>query len=166
MHPCLNQTIAQFTDTICLNCYLLNIHCFRSIQLMLNVKFHQFINILQKKKENNRPILSRGVLLRGRSLWLESSMHGPLTRYAKLRVAHAPRMPGTFPPPTVSDPDMTHVPWCMPGSLTSGFLWSRWRGKRSRHSRHMRNPQFVVTGTRPMGEILFKIFGINVLWED
>ena len=45
-------------------------------------------------------------------------------------------MLGTFPPPPrVSDPDMhhgtclTHVPWCMPGSLTSGFLWSRWRGK-------------------------------------
>ena len=35
--------------------------------------------------------------------------------------------------PLVSDPDMhhgtcvTHVPWCMSGSLTSGFLWSRWR---------------------------------------
>ena len=61
--------------------------------------------------------------------------HGPLTRYVKLRVAHAPGMPGTFSPPTlVSDPDMhhgtcvTHVPWCMPGSLISGFLWSRWRG--------------------------------------
>ena len=45
-------------------------------------------------------------------------------------------MPGTFSPlPRVSDPDMhhgtcvTHVPWCMPGSLTSGFLWSRPRGK-------------------------------------
>ena len=45
-------------------------------------------------------------------------------------------MPGTFsPPPQVSDPDMhqgtcvTHVPWCMPGSLTSNFLWSRRRGK-------------------------------------
>ena len=53
-------------------------------------------------------------------------------------VAHAPGMPGTFsPPPQVSDPDMhhvtcvTHMPWCMPGSLTSGFLWSPWRGKRS-----------------------------------
>ena len=46
-------------------------------------------------------------------------------------------MPGTFsPPPRVGDPDMhhgtcvTHVPWCMPGSITSSFLWSRWRGKR------------------------------------
>ena len=34
------------------------------------------------------------------------------------------------PPPQVSDPDMhhgmcvTHVPWYMPGSLTSGSLWS------------------------------------------
>ena len=50
--------------------------------------------------------------------------------------AHAPGMLGTFtPPPRVSDPDMhhgtcvTHVPWCMPGSLTRGFLWSRRWGK-------------------------------------
>ena len=54
----------------------------------------------------------------------------------------------------VSDPDMhhgtcvTHVPWCMPGSLTGGFLWSRWLGKRSRLSRCMRNPQFYVSGKR------------------
>ena len=60
------------------------------------------------------------------------------------------------PPPRISDLDMhhgtcvTHVPWCMPGSLTSGFLWSRWRGKRSRHSRCMRNPQFCVSGKRPV----------------
>ena len=60
--------------------------------------------------------------------------HGPLARYVKLRVAHAPGMPGMFsPPPRVSDPDIhhgtcvTHVPWCMPASLISGFLWSRWR---------------------------------------
>ena len=54
----------------------------------------------------------------------------------KIAGAHAPGMPGTFSlPPWVSDPDMhhgtcvTHVPWCMSGSLTSGFLWSRRRGK-------------------------------------
>ena len=82
--------------------------------------------------------------------------HGPLARYVKLRVAHAPGMPGTFsPPPGVSDPDMhrgtcvTHVPWCMTGSLTSGFPLSRWRGKRSRHSRRMRNPQFHVSVKSP-----------------
>ena len=83
--------------------------------------------------------------------------HGPLTRYVKLRVAHATGMPGTFsPPPWVSYPDMhrgtcgTHVPWCMPGLLISGFLWSRWRGKRSWHSRRMRNPEFCVSGKRPI----------------
>ena len=55
--------------------------------------------------------------------------HGPLTKYAKSRVAHAPGMPGTFSPPPiqrkplVSDPGMhhgtcvTHVQWCMSGSL-------------------------------------------------
>ena len=82
---------------------------------------------------------------------------GPLIRYVKLRVAHAPGMPGTFfPPPRVSDPDMhhgtcmTHVPWCMPGSLIDGFFWSRWRGKRSLHSQRMRNPQFYVFGKGPM----------------
>ena len=54
----------------------------------------------------------------------------------KIAGAHAPGIPGTFSPPQqVSDPDMhhgtcvTHVPWCMPGSLTSGFLWNRRRGK-------------------------------------
>ena len=80
-----------------------------------------------------------------------------ITRYVKLRLAHTPGMPGTFsPPPRASDPDMhhgtcvTHVPWCMPGSLTSQFLWSRWRGKRSRHSRRMRNPLIYVSGKRPI----------------
>ena len=38
----------------------------------------------------------------------------------------------------------------MRGSLTGGFLWSRWRRKRSRHSRRMRTPQFCVYGKRPM----------------
>ena len=83
--------------------------------------------------------------------------HGPLAMYVKLRIAHALGMPGTFsPPPRVSDPDMhystcvTHVPGCMSGSLTNGFLCIRWRGKRSRHSRRMRNPQFYVSGKRPM----------------
>ena len=64
----------------------------------------------------------------------ESTTHR--TRYVKCRVTCASGMPGTFfPPPRVSDPDMhhstgvTHVPWCMPGSLTNGFLWNRWQEK-------------------------------------
>ena len=53
-----------------------------------------------------------------------------------------------------SDPDMhhgtcvTHVPWCMSGSLTLGG-----GGKRSRHSRRMRNPLFHVSGKRPIAII-------------
>ena len=89
-------------------------------------------------------------------------LYGPLTRCLKLRVVHAPEMPGAFPSPTrVSDPDMhhgiciTHVPWCMPGLLTSGLLWSRWQGNRFWHSRRMRNPQCFVSGKRTMGYTTF-----------
>ena len=81
--------------------------------------------------------------------------YGPLDRYVKLWVAHAPGMPGAFSPPLqVSNPDthhgtcMTHVPWCMPGSLTSGFLLSRWQWKGSQDSRRMRNHQFYASGKR------------------
>ena len=63
------------------------------------------------------------------------SVNGSLTRYVQLWVAHAPGMLGTFSwPPRVSEPDMhhgtcvAHVPCCMLGSLTNGFLWSMWRG--------------------------------------
>ena len=90
--------------------------------------------------------------------------HGPLARYVKLWAAHAPGMPETFSlSPWVSDPDMhhgtcmTYVPWCMPGSLTRGFLWSWWRGKCSWHSRYMRNLQFHVSGKRLMGERHFHL---------
>ena len=51
--------------------------------------------------------------------------------------------------------------WCMPGSLTSSFIWSWWRGKRSRHSRRMRNPQFDVPGKRPMAVQLIKGSGLE-----
>ena len=68
---------------------------------------------------------------------------------------------GVSPPPRVSDPDMhhgacvTHVAWCMPGLLTTSLIWSWSRGKRSRHSRRMRNPQFHLSGKRPM------IYGVD-----
>ena len=98
--------------------------------------------------------------------------NGPLARYVKLRVVHAPGMPGTFsPPPRVSDPDIhhgtcvTHVSWCIPESLTSGFLWSRWRGKRSLHSRRMRKPQFNISGKRPMGVCHWNVcFSCLMIW--
>ena len=72
-------------------------------------------------------------------------MRRTLTRYAKLGFAHAPPHHGTC---------VTHVPWCIPGSLTSCFLWSRWREKRSWHSRRLRNPQCCVFGLRPMNDNL------------
>ena len=64
-----------------------------------------------------------------------------------------------YPTPQIRDPGMhqgtcvprvPRVPWCMPRSLTCVFLWSRWRGKRYRHSRCMRYPQFYVSGKRPI----------------
>ena len=70
-------------------------------------------------------------VVENRDLWRYEA-HGPLTRYAKLRVAHAPGILGTFSchrlqrKPLVSDPGMhhgtcvTHAPWCMSGSLTRG----------------------------------------------
>ena len=80
----------------------------------------------------------------------------PWASYQKRKTAGV-YAPGTFsPPPQVSDPDIhhgtcvTHVPQCMPRSPTSGFLWSRRWGKRSRHSRRMHNPQFYVFGKRPI----------------
>ena len=36
-----------------------------------------------------------------------------------------------------------------------GIANPRWRGKRSRYSRRMRNPQFYVSGKRPMAWCLF-----------
>ena len=84
----------------------------------------------------------------------------------KITGAHAPGMPGTFsPPPRVSDMHhgtcVTHVPWCMQGSLTSGSFEVGGEGKRSRHSRCMRNPKFYVSGKRPM-DTLFSSLDICV----
>ena len=76
------------------------------------------------------------------------------TRYIKLQVAHAPGMPGMFPsPPTskeplVKDPGMHHGTCVTP---SRGIANPPWRGKHSRHSRRKRNPQFYVSGKRPMG---------------
>ena len=83
--------------------------------------------------------------------------HGPLTRYIALQVAHAPKKPGTFSPPPTSKETASwgsrhaslhvrHARAVMHVGIAN--LW--WRGKRSRHSRRMRNPQFYVSGKRPM----------------
>ena len=74
-----------------------------------------------------------------------------------------------FPSTVGSDPDMhtgtcvTHVPGCKSGSLTSGLLWSRWWGKRSRYSRCMRNPQFYVSDKRHITEWHRQFWYMNLI---
>ena len=41
----------------------------------------------------------------------------------------------------------------MHAGIASGFLWSRRRGKSSRHSQHIHNLQIYVSGKRPIGWI-------------
>ena len=85
--------------------------------------------------------------------------------YPKIRQ----EMPGKCSlPPWVSECEMDHgtcvplVPWCIPGSLTSCFLWSRWLGKHARHSRRMHNAQFYVSGKRPIDQQHWlKIFKVD-----
>ena len=83
--------------------------------------------------------------------------NGSPTRYVKLRIAHAPGMPGSFsPPPTSKDTASwrsqhasRHVRYAR-AVMHVGIANPRWRGKRSRHSWRMHNPQFYVSGKRPM----------------
>ena len=87
-----------------------------------------------------------------------SPLHGLLSRYLKLRVAHAPGMLGTF-----SHHRRLAIPTCMPGSLSSSFLLSWRRGKCSRRSRRMHNPKFYVSGKRPMP--LYQLYFNDLLCE-
>ena len=83
--------------------------------------------------------------------------HGSLTRYVKLRFAHAPGIPGTFSPSPTSKKTASyrsrhtsrHVRHAR-AVMHVGIDNLRWRGKRSRHLRGMRNPQFCVSGKRPI----------------
>ena len=84
-------------------------------------------------------------------------VHWASCRICKIAGAPAPGMPGTFSPSLrVSDPDMhhgtcvTHVPWCMPRSLTSGFLRSRRWGKTFPACPAHAHTQFYVSGKRPI----------------
>ena len=71
--------------------------------------------------------------------------YGPLARYVKLRVAHAPGMLGTFPPAPTSKKTAgkrsrhasRHVRHAR-AVMHVGIAYLGWRGKRSRHSRRMR----------------------------
>ena len=102
-------------------------------------------------------------LLSGNQLMINLQMintgmkHGPLIRYMKLWVAHALGMPGTFSQPPTSKKTVSyrsqhasrHVRHAR-GVKHVGIANPMWWEKRSRHSRRMCNPQFYVSGKRPM----------------
>ena len=81
-----------------------------------------------------------------------------------------PRYHGLAIPTCITSTCVSRVPWCMAGSQTGGFVWSRWRGKRPRHSRRMGNPQFHTSGKRPIEHpdlnIYSKHYQISVRKED
>ena len=83
--------------------------------------------------------------------------NGPLARYVKLRVVHAPGMPGTSSPPPTSNEVASwrsrhasrHVRHAR-AVMHFGIAKRRWWGKCSRHSRRMPNPKIYVSDKRPM----------------
>ena len=107
------------------------------------------------------------------------TLNGPLARYVIMRVAHATGMPGTLSPPLTSKETASsrsrHAPRHMRharGVMHVGIANPQRRGKRSRHSRRMRSPQFYVSGKRPipiekrhycrMGKIMLDIENIQL----
>ena len=119
-----------------------------------DIRQYGFVNIMDKWHET---AISCGGA--GPYLWISPEQpielcHGPLTIYVKLRVAHAPGMPGTFSPPstwkeTASYPSQQasrHVRHAS-AVMHVGIANLRWWGKRSWH---MRNLQLYVSGKRTM----------------
>ena len=136
-------------------CYIVKVAVMNKIQLNLNQSTILSFKIMPLKISNRRSFCLFPNMLGGYS-------HLPATCWASYQIRKiagctcAGNAGNVSPSPRVSDPDMhhgtcvTHVPWCMPGSLTSSFVWSRLQGKRSRHSRPMRNPQCYLSAERPM----------------
>ena len=83
----------------------------------------------------------------------------PLTRYVKLQVGHEPEMPGMFSLPLTSKETASWWSWHASRQehdacavMHVGIVKTRWQGKRSRHYWCMHNPQFYISGKRPMDE--------------
>ena len=92
------------------------------------------------------------VLCHDIALWYHSSMINH--HHIVTSILCIPWSLQRFPPrhrfqrkPLVSDPGMHHARAVM--HVGTANPW--WRGKRSRHSQHMRNQQICVSGKRPMG---------------
>ena len=81
----------------------------------------------------------------------------------KTQVANEPGMPGTFShhrlhmKPLVRDAGMHRGKCVTQVEIANQQRW----GKRSRHSRRMRNPQFYVSGERPIGNTCSWYFNRN-----
>ena len=82
-------------------------------------------------------------------------IHGPLTRHEKLRVAHAPGMPGTFSPP--------------PTSNETASKWSRHALRHVRHERavmHVGVPKPAVAGKTLPAFTANARPAILCIWQD
>ena len=84
------------------------------------------------------------------------AFNGPLTRYVKYGLYMLRQCRERFPrhrlqrKPLVIDPGMRHPR----AVIHVGIANLRWQGKNSQHSRRMRNPQFYVSGKRPMSKLI------------
>ena len=83
--------------------------------------------------------------------------NGLLTRYVKLRIAHAPVMSGRFSLSLTSTETTSYRPWHAsqyvhhtPAVMHVRIAIPQWQRKCSWHSRHIRNPQFYVSSKRPI----------------
>ena len=84
------------------------------------------------------------------SSWSHNLADGPLARYVKLRVAHAPGMPGTFSPPLrVSDPDM-HYGTCVMHAGIANWRFPLKSDTGKKFPAFPAHAQFYVSGKRPM----------------
>ena len=86
------------------------------------------------------------------------------------KIAGCAGMPGTFlPPPITTETACSrsrhakrHVRHAR-AMMHVGIANPRWRGKRSRHSQRMPNPQFYVTGERPIEASLYVEFLLEIV---
>ena len=83
------------------------------------------------------------------------TVYHKLIIWGQLRVAHATGIPGKFSSTSKETANQRprHAPWHVRHArvvMHVGIANARWRGKLSRHSRRMRNPQFYVSYKKPI----------------